>query len=515
MISYILTSSKESKKLENMADDCNDRYPVYKIYDLDSFNIILLNKSSFDHKNIYKTDNEQLFIFGRISNIQHIKSILLPYTPCSNAPIAESIYMLCKKLGFRSLGLLEGSFSIVYYKDNQVRIYNGMIASTPCYYTQKNKDLWVSGELKNFLTNSDIDTTLLPFEQYHKSKKLVVPIFNYINKLTYGHLLLCEMKNNEIITSEIPIQTLRYNISNPISFQQHLNLIDEVFNQSLLDNIDSNWTSVGTTLSSGVDCTLQSYKLRKLLPNINIESFTVGSDNFNEFSGAEKVSKIIGSSHHNIILSKKEILNSFINNIFLYETPSSLSLEIFLSIQKVYQYSSSMGVKNLFMGHGPDATYGGYFVSNTPINIVNPLIRRWLIKACSNSLLAPFVETQYGLSVKAPLYNNKLAQLAISTSPYHKLKNGHGKYIWRTLSQRVTNLPEEIIWGNKKQVQEGSPVSKVFSELFGVEDSSEYEVYTQKDPYIYNIFKEIFEKKVVPSKVDLDRSIYYARNGSI
>lgn len=513
MLSYILTHKNHVHDLQAMMLAANSRYPWQKIYNLDEFLIGLLGY--YDQPdNYYFSENSAMFVFGNIININQIRMLLLVHDANAyECSVAELMYLLHQYLGEAGFSILEGSFSVIYYYNGQLKILNDIFGQMTCYYVCTSNQFWVTSELKNLLPNPQIDMSLAPYSKLVDMVKAntFTSAFRHISRVTPNNVLVCIPNKNSIVVEKYKIHEFRYQPDNKISFENHLDLIHKIFSESVENHlIDKN--SIGVTLSAGVDSANVAYAVRQFCPNKIIHSYTIGSEKANEFKQAKIVADCIGSKHNEIILSKEEIESNFIRVMYDTETSSAVGVELMVQLDTILQHAAKQ-VSQLFIGSGPDCVYGGYFSPGRPLPEINPITYLWVSRMRPGGF-TQFFPAQYGITLKSPFYSNKLFQLGLSMDPSYKLKDNHVKYIWRKYADIHTKLPKNIVWGEKIEMQVGGGINDVFSDLFGTVRSAHYTSYEYKNPYTYAIFRDLFENRVNVSDIDVKKIIESVNQGS-
>jgi len=115
---------------------------------------------------------------------------------------------------------------------------------------------------------------------------------------------------------------------------------------------------IGTFLSGGVDSSIVSLCLSQQT-NKKIETFSIGFEkkSFDETDKSRTVAKLIGSNHHEFILSEKDLAESIDTILLNFDEPyaDSSALPTYLVASKTKQF-----VTVALTGDGGDEVYGGY-----------------------------------------------------------------------------------------------------------------------------------------------------------
>lgn len=166
--------------------------------------------------------------------------------------------------------------------------------------------------------------------------------------------------------SLIDILTLRYDSKNVSSLPKKqsndflpkydsvdLSLIENLISNHIFNSVQKNDDNISVALSGGVDSTLVISLLRKIFPNVNINSITVKfSNSVDESENALKISEKFEANHQII-----EIDN------YLSELPKAISIieSPFWDLHWYYVTKKAKSLsKTLFSGDGGDEIFGGY-----------------------------------------------------------------------------------------------------------------------------------------------------------
>jgi asparagine synthase (glutamine-hydrolysing) len=274
----------------------------------------------------------------------------------------EVILKLYECHGIKSFGMLDGmfSFSIIDKTKNKIYIARDFFGEKPLYYTKTNDSILWSSELKSIVKTKQqkLRISKKALSIYFQLTFIPSPysIYEEVFKLQPNHYLELDLSSLDFAISPI-LQNLSKENYSDITFKDakkinHDLVIKSVESRSISD------VPIGTFLSGGVDSSIVSLCLSKINDN-PIDTFSMGFEkkSFDESEKSQLVAKLIGSKHHEFIVSNDN-MESFSNELILnYDEPfaDSSALPTYL-ISKLTRNS----VKVALTGDGGDEVYGGY-----------------------------------------------------------------------------------------------------------------------------------------------------------
>lgn len=311
---------------------------------------------------IFTPDGKKVIVFnGEIYNYNYLKDKYLDDYLFKTNSDTEVILALYERFGPAAFSLLDGmfSFSIFDMLKNKVFITRDYFGEKPLYYGFDNGTFYWASELKSILKvvqqiprlskqglNLFFQLTYIPapftiYENFHKLKANHYIEFD-CSTLTYDVLEIAESVNQSYE---------RLDIKTAIDLNCQL-VQDSVKSRSVSD------VPIGSFLSGGVDSSIVSLCLA-MQSSSNIKTFSIGFDNkdFDETSKARMVSNIINSDHHELILTKNDLITNIDQIILNFDEPfaDSSALPTYLVAALAKQY-----VKVALTGDGGDEVYGGY-----------------------------------------------------------------------------------------------------------------------------------------------------------
>lgn len=265
-----------------------------------------------------------------------------------------------------ALSKISGMFAFVLYdKENDiVSLVRDPVGEKPLYYYHdfSNNIIFFSSEIKLF-KKINLNLTINPLKVqeffllgYTNGEET---LFKNVIRLFPGTIYDINRKNNalNIITYQYFDSSKLKNNNSTLSLDDHCNfienkLIDILKNQTLTDR------KTGFFLSSGLDSTLLVTLASRYL-DTNPETFTlkICDEKFDESKDANRIANYLNTNHHEVAMSKLDIIDAAINCKEVFCDPISDSSQIptlFLS-KKV-----SSKVTVILGGDGGDEIFSGY-----------------------------------------------------------------------------------------------------------------------------------------------------------
>ena len=385
----IIGTNFASKKFNDAVNLLNHRGP-------DNQGIVEYNNNQFGHTrlSIIDLDNEAnqpmefddiiITFNGEIYNYQElIKSENLQ---CLTQSDTEVLIRLYQKYNTDFLNKLNGMFSFCIYDKKKDKFFCGRdrFGKKPFYYYFKDGRFIYASEIKSILkllnTKPYMNKTAL-----YEYLSFMTPIndttfYENIKKLPAGYFLSVEKDtiNIEKYYDIDAIETKEYKES------EVLEKIEEL----LIDSVKLRLTSdveVATLLSGGLDSSLTS-ALYAQYSEKQINTFCIGYEehtHYSELPFAKIAAEHIGSNHHEVILTKKDFIETIDKMLEHTDEPFGDSASIptyFLS-----QYIHNQGIKVALSGEGSDESFLGYdnyfrmlqYYQSNPIEKPFDLTKEW------------------------------------------------------------------------------------------------------------------------------------------
>ena len=348
------------------------------------------------------------------------------------------------------------AFSIYDPRDDTVFFARDPFGQKPLFYYYYEEGVIFSSELNSLLENKtiprDLDKEAISeYLLYDTFVQPNTPIKN-VKKLEAGHAIILNRENNKLKKWRYydPINTEDKSYGS-IPKERDYNDLEDVLLGSVKRHLRSD-VPLGVYLSGGIDSTLITLLASDVLGANNIHTFSVGSTvkSYDESATSNKTASILGTQHHNIVLSPDECLSTIIPLIDRLDEP--LADPGFLAISQVAKFASEH-VKVVLSGDGGDELFYGYppfYKWNTANNLDN--IPSWILKKALKPLVDAFPD-QYG-------YMGFLYKLKIFSRGL-----GYRKEI-RNSRWIGSFMPEEII----TLMMHGNRLDSLNKEKYGLEE---------------------------------------------
>ncbi len=379
LIGFISKKNISKDLIFQMLDSLKHRGPDSNDYYLDSrFNLFLghtrlsiLDVSDKANQPIISKNKRYVMIFnGEIYNFNKLKKLLNDkFTIKWNSHGDTEVLINCiEKFGFlESLKLIEGMFAIAVYDIKLHKIYlaRDKFGEKPIYFGNSNEKFYFSSELKAMMVDKYFDKEINKLSLKYLMSYNYIPaplsIFKNISKLKQGHYIQIDLNKKNYDSNSI--NQIKFtndeleNYSTNDNFDKNKNTLRDLIFNSVERKIGSD-VEIGSFLSSGID----SSTITSVMTHVSkkkIQTFSLGyqEDYFDESKQAEKISKFLGTHHHNINFDLNDASDLVLNLPKFFCEPFSDSSQIpTLYLSK----ETSKYVKVCCSGDGGDELFGGY-----------------------------------------------------------------------------------------------------------------------------------------------------------
>ncbi|MBY0486848.1 MAG: asparagine synthase (glutamine-hydrolyzing) [Flavobacteriaceae bacterium] len=311
---------------------------------------------------IFTADRQKVILFnGEIYNYKSLKSDLMASgVSFETHSDTEVVLKLYEKYGVGSFAMLDGMFAFSIYDKslNKVFIARDFFGEKPLYYTQTNASFIWCSELKSIMEvlPSKPEISVQALTLYFELTYIPAPfsIYETIYKLEANHYLEFDCTAFDFTVHEID---QKFEKNDQKSKSACVALTHDLVQESVVSRSISD-VPLGTFLSGGVDSSIVSLCLSQN-SSTKIDTFSIGFEKkaFDESDKSRTVAKLIGSTHHEFIISEKDLTHSIDAILLNFDEPfaDSSSLASYVVANKTKNF-----VTVALTGDGGDEVFGGY-----------------------------------------------------------------------------------------------------------------------------------------------------------
>lgn len=406
-------------------------------------------------------DNYTLICNGEIYNYKYLHNLLNIENKTGSD--CEIIIHLYKKFGIeQTLQMIDGVFAFALYDNTTQKTYiaRDLFGVRPLFKTEYittngETTFGFASEMKMLADLCTIThAKLTPFAPGTYS------ILEYSrNKWQYTH------QEKIFATINSPIH---YTIK---TIQEAMDIVQTSLIDAVKKRLFTTDRPIACLLSGGLDSSLITAIVKKLRPNEELETYSIGLQNSEDLRYAQKVADFLGTQHTEIICTEKEFLEAIpevIENIESYDTTTvRASVGNYLVAKYISTHSEA---KVIFNGDGSDEICGGYLYFHlAPDAIAFDQECRRLLKDIHlyDVLRSDRSISSNGLEARTPFLDRQFVQTFLSIPPQFRFeKNRCEKYILRKAFEPLNILPKEVLFRTKEAFSDGvSPQNKSWFEI--------------------------------------------------
>lgn len=279
----------------------------------------------------------------------------------------ETILYYLKHFGIDAVKNFNGIFAFAFLDKRQQKLFlvRDPFGVKPLYYAQFANKLIFSSELKTILKllpertlNVEHLYTFLRIRFSPAPQTLLQDVY----KVEAGHYLEFDLNHLQKIKKNFFSYLPEKNVA--ITEQEALDKFDELLHKAVKRQLLAD-VPIAILLSGGVDSALLTYLAQKVSGE-KFSTYTVGYDfqtDANELEDARISAQLLGSEHHEIVLTKNDFADHLHRFIGMVEEPigSQSIFPFYYLTQKIHQD----GFKVALTGQGVDEAWAGYNRYNT------------------------------------------------------------------------------------------------------------------------------------------------------
>lgn len=311
---------------------------------------------------ITSKDGARSIVFnGAIYNHQDLRRALLADgAEFFTSSDTEVILRLYERDGIDGICELDGMFAFSIYDQSLGKIFiaRDFFGEKPLYYTLLDGKFCWASELKALTSLTDLKPPIdkQGLNLYFQLSYIPAPftIFEGIFKLEANHYLVYDLSTSQFRCYEVNQRIHQFPL---LSKREAIIETESQLRQSILSRSVCD-VPIGTFLSGGVDSSIVSLCMAQNTTT-PIDTFSIGFDkkSFDETAKARTVAKMIGSHHHEFIVTEKDFLHDLSAIILNFDEPfaDSSALPSYWVAKKAREH-----VKVVLTGDGGDEMFGGY-----------------------------------------------------------------------------------------------------------------------------------------------------------
>ena len=415
--------------------------------------------------------------------------------------LAQNVLSLISKFGLSSLSNLQSDGVVVVIKDNILRLFNGALSVTPLYYAVDDRHILIATEAKALTKQDLIPIRLAGLENFQ-----LLPYFK-----GSGHCLLETVsKLDSGCSIEIDLQTKSLNVHEGHFWSEEFTadrlLEDEVaaLYHILNNKVEKcmNGQSIGIPLSGGFDSGAVAAMSAQYA---DVHTFTMGTENVNEFDNARIMADFISSDHQEIIIKEEELIPAILHGIFLNELADPVYAEGYSGLYFVFREAGKK-VSTLITGYGADLTLSNFL--GGPLSAVHEVAEQLIKRTSWTGELTKYAPQHFELNVKQPFLDVDVIDRIQSIPVDLKVRQGVEKFIEKEMIIRYGLMPQQLLDLKKKALHTGAGIDRLFNQALGIKEDQGYII---KSNFLYHAWKEIIFEGKSPSNVDVDKLVYNSK----
>ncbi len=262
---------------------------------------------------------------------------------------------------------------------------------------------------------------------------------------------------------------------------------------------------LGVFLSGGLDSSLISAIVRRNVTG-ELHSFAVGLEGSADLVNARHVAEVIGTTHHERVLTPAEIVEAIPEVIDKLESCDPALVRSAIPTYFVSQMAAQ-SVKVVLSGEGADELFAGYhYLANFAEDL--PAELRQITCGLHNSNLQRVdrMTMAHGLEGRVPFLDVAMVDLAFQLHTSLKWHNGEGKWVLRKVAERY--LPREIVWRAKEKFAIGTGIGPLLQRYAAETIESMEPGFHSPEEYLYwTHFRERYGREDILQGMGRSRSL--------
>jgi len=436
----------------------------------------------------FERDGKKLICNGEIYNFLELRELLRDEFKFKSESDCEVLIPLYEKFGFEiMLKMLDAEFALVLFDGETGEIMAGRdpIGIRPMFYgyDKETGGIAFSSEAKGLIEFCD-EVFPFPPGHYYKDGE-----FHLYNDLADPKRIIDE--DLDTITSKIR----------------------EKLEKGIIKRLHSD-APLGFLLSGGLDSSLVCAVSQKFLDK-PIKTFAIGMETDPiDLRYAKEVADFLGTEHTEVIMTKKDVLDSLEKVIWHLETWDITTIRASIGMYLVCKYiHENTDLKVLMTGEVSDEIFGYKYTdfAPTPEEFQKESQKRIRELYMYDVLRADRVIAANSLEARVPFGDLDFVDYVMSVNPEKKMnKYNKGKYLLRKAFEGLDYLPDSILYREKAAFSDAVGHSMVdYLKEYAEGKYTDEDLKNAVDKYPYRtpftkeslLYRDIFEK-FYPNKAE-------------
>lgn len=429
----ILGIIKAFKHLKNRGPDAESL--VIKDTEIMGFRRLAIVDQSIKGQQPFYSEKSRLLCNGEIYNHENLKENY--DISCSSDSDCECILHLHDQIGFEHVvDVLSGDYAIVLSTDTTVYFARDPIGVRPLFYGFTKDGGFALASYARALSEfcCSISQVRPGWGRYDK-KSGKLDIFPY-NHTPYNHT--------------------------PYIIRYERDGLENIILNTLVKSVKSRLMSdrpIGCLLSGGLDSSLITSILCKLIGSHKVRTYSIGIKGSNDLKHARDVARELGTDHNEVLFTPEEgfaAIPYVIRDLESYDiTTIRASVAMWLLAKHISENNKDIV---LLSGEGADELFCGYLYFHyapSPSDLAAESLRLVQQLYLYDVLRADRCVSSHGLELRVPFLDKEMVKLCLSLNGnLREPTNGIEKYLLRK-SFSSGYLPEHVLWRRKDGMSDG------------------------------------------------------------
>lgn len=340
------------------------------------------------------------------------------------------------------------AFCIVDIRENKPKV---IIARDPhgirsLYYAKGGGELYIASEIKSIPRHMHYYTRNFPAGHYYVNGEIIKNKYiwceEYFQMQAIEHTYVTDYKTNREIQKSVR----------------------DVFERAVEKRFMSA-RPIGCLLSGGLDSSLVSALVAKKLAPQRIHTFSIGMEGATDLKYARMVADHINSIHHEVIVTKQDMLDAIPDVIYHIESWDETTVLASTPMYLLCKYiQEETDIKVVYTGEGADELSGSYMYFHNA-----PSLKEFQNETCRLTKDLPYFDVlrcekciaAHGLEGRVPFLDRDFVSLynglhPVFKSPKHNVRDGRPVEKW--MLRHIFDdglLPEQVLWRVKEAFSNG------------------------------------------------------------